>query len=149
MANKMHITRQETARAVAKLMPSIIQGAHLGFLAEQAMTQTQFLVLLSIHAKGSCPMTKVAANMRVQIPTMTRMVDRLVKGGFLVRVHNPKDRRQVVIALAGKGKEFIVQFQNIIARRWEEVLKILKPQELSAFHLVIHKLYDDLTREKK
>ncbi len=142
------INRQMTAQRVAQLMPNIIQGAHLGFMAKRAITQTQFFVLISVHAKGTCPMSVIAQKMNVRLPTMTGMVARLVAGGYLKRIVNPDDRRQVVVALASKGEEFLKQFKMVIGKRWESVLHILSQKELEDFYHIVTKLNQQLQEKE-
>lgn len=138
------IDRKTAAIAISHLMPNIIQGAHLGVLSSRMMTQSQFLLMLSIHARGQCPMGSLAAHMKVQLPTMTGMVNRLVTAGYLKRIVNNDDRRQVVIELTPKGSVFLKDFQSIITRRWEDVLKSLDDKEVESFHHIIVKLNKSL-----
>ncbi len=136
--------RTKTAIAVSHLMPNIIQGAHLGVLSSRMITQSQFLLLLSIHARGACAMSTLAAHMKVQLPTMSGMVNRLVKAQYVKRIAHAHDRRQVMIELTPKGRAFLKDFQGIITRRWEDVLKVLSPSEVKAFHHIIVKLNENL-----
>ena len=132
--------RKKTAMVISRLMPNIIQGAHLGVLASRMMTQSQFLVLISIHARGACAMSTLASHMKVQLPTMTGMVNRLVKAQYLKRVPNLEDRRQIMIDLTPKGRAFLKEFQAIISQRWVDVLKALTTQEVKEFHHIVEKL---------
>ena len=43
------ITRQDVSRAIAQLMPRIIQGIQLDVFVQRGVTQTQFLVLMALH----------------------------------------------------------------------------------------------------
>lgn len=136
----MAMTRREVSQAVAQLTPRIIRGVQLDFFVRKGTTQTQFLVLMAIHADGRCTMGALARNMHVRMPTATGVIGRLVRAGFVRRIPHPTDRRQVVVALTAKGQHFIRQFQGVIRRRWEEVLRSLSAGELAMFHQVITKL---------
>ena len=140
------ISRSQVSLAVAQLMPRIIQGVHLDFFVKRGVTQTQFLVLIAIHASGRCPMGTLARNMHVQMPTATGIVNRLVRAGYVRRTPDPEDRRQVLVHVTDKGRIFIHDFQGIIRHRWEEVLKALQPAELGAFYRVVTKLREHLER---
>ena len=140
--------RRQTAGAIAQLIPHIIQGAHLGFMAKRAITQTQFLVLISIHSQGQCSMGTIAKNLRVRLPTVTGMVDRLAQSHYLKRVVNPQDRRQVMVTLAPKGQALIKHFQATIAERWQQVLEILTPEEISQFFHIVSKLHAKLRAQR-
>ena len=142
------MNRKDLSRAIAQLMPYIIQGVHLGFLATREITHTQFFVLIAIHAQGRCPMSALADKVHVTMPTMTGIVDRLVASGYVERSSVAGDRRQVVVELTRKGKAFIVQFQIAVSTRWEEVLGKLDANEIDVFGQVITKLREGLSNGK-
>ena len=138
------INRKDVSLAIAQLMPHIIQGVHLDFLTSRNITQTQFLVLVAIHSRERAPMNVLAQNMQVSMPTISGIVDRLARAGYLQRIEDPHDRRQVVVELTSKGKTLIKQFQAAVSQRWQEVLLALSPKELEAFYKVIIKLTQGL-----
>ncbi len=142
------ITRKELSIAISQLMPRIIQGVQLEFLVKRTLTQTQFLVLVAIHSRGSCPMTTVAKSMHVSMPTMSGIVDRLVKRGYVNRVESTEDRRKVMVELSHNGREMIGQFQGAVTRRWEYVLKNLEQDDIDKFYGVISKLTSQLKGEQ-
>ncbi len=137
---------KEVSLAIAQLMPRIIQGVHLDFLTSRNITQTQFLVLVAIHSRGKCSMNVLASNMQVSMPTMSGIVNRLVKGKYLQRIEDPADRRQVVVELTAKGKKMIQEFQGAVSARWQQVLKTLSQKELSSFYQVISALSERLQK---
>ena len=134
------ISRQRVSEAVAQLMPNVIRGVQLEFFVQRGVTQTQLLVLIAIHAYGRATMGRLARSLQVRMPTMTGIVHRLVRAGYVQRASDPEDRRQVVVQLTAKGRAFIQQFQALIRRRWAHVLQVLEPTELEAFYHVVTKL---------
>lgn len=133
-------TPKEVAAAMARLIPQIVRGVSADFFVRREVTQTQFLALLTVQAIGPCAMGRLSSQMKIRMPTATGIVDRLVRDGFVRRTPCPEDRRQVTVELTAKGKSFIRQFQNLIRRRWEDVLRMLRPAELEAFFQVVTKL---------
>src|SRR3990167_2601151 len=101
------VTRQDLGFAIAQFMPQVIQGLQLEFLVKRTLTQTQFVVMVAVHSNGRCPMSVLAKNMHVSLPTISGIVDRLVKAGYIRRLEDPQDRRQVVAELAPKGTALI------------------------------------------
>ena len=138
------VTPRHVGYAIAQLIPRIMQGIQLDFFVRRGVTQTQLLVTLAIHAYGRCSMTMLATSMHVRMPTATGIVDRLVRLGFVRRLPDAADRRQVLVEVTAKGKEFIRAFEGVIRRRWEEVLKSLTPTELASFHQVLTRLNQQL-----
>ena len=138
---------KQVSLAVAQLMPRIIQGVHLDFLTQGSITQTQFLVLVAIHSRQKCAMNVLADSMQVSMPTISGIVDRLVKAGYVQRVAGLEDRRQVVVGLTPKGQKMIARFQVAVSTRWQEVLKGLSKVELNSFHQVVLKLTENLRKK--
>ena len=137
-------TRPQLSQAIAQLVPSIIQGVQLDFFVKRGATQTQFLVLVAIHSYGRATMGTLARSLHVSMPTASGIVDRLARAGYVRRAPHPQDRRHVIVETTAKGEAFIIQFQVVIRRRWEEVLKPLPPRELDAFYRVVTKLREQL-----
>lgn len=140
------LTRAQVSVAVSQLMPNIIRGVQLDFFLKRRTTQTQLLVLLAIRAYGRCSMGTLAHNMHVSMPTASGIVGRLVGAGFLRRCPPAQDRRRVIVELTESGRLYIQKFQDVIRRRWEEVLKSLNGGELEAFYRIITKLRDQMER---
>ena len=144
MAGTASVTPKSASLAVARLIPNIIRGIHMDFFVKRRVTQTQLLVLAAVRAYGRCTMGTLANSLHVRMPSATGIVERLVQGGYLRRVHGAEDRRQVAVELTRKGERFIRAFEGVIQQRWEEALRRLSRQELQAFHQVVTKLSDRL-----
>ncbi len=67
----------------------------------------QLSVLGALFRSGACSVGELAALERVQPPSMTRTVNCLEEGGYVVRHKHETDRRQVVVALSEKGEEIL------------------------------------------
>ena len=141
--------RKDLSLAIAQLMPHIIQGAHLGFLANRTITHTQFFVLVAIHSNGPCAMKTLSENMKVSMPTISGIVKRLVAANYVTRSSGEADRRQVKVELTKEGRKFIARFQQVISERWQEVLKSLNQDEINTFNHVVLKLYQTLQMPKE
>jgi DNA-binding MarR family transcriptional regulator len=63
----------------------------------------QLSVLGVLFRDGACSIGELAAQERVQPPSMTRTVNCLEEAGYVVRRAHESDRRQVVIELSDKG----------------------------------------------
>ena len=64
----------------------------------------QMAVLGLLSAHGELTVGELAAHERVQPPSMTRTVGCLVDGGYAERRASEVDRRQVLVAITGKGR---------------------------------------------
>src|SRR5437868_892 len=105
------VTRKEVSIAISRLMPQIIQGVHLDFMDKGRITQTQFLILVAIHSRNTTSMRILADSMHVSMPTMSGIINRLVKANLVKRTVGSDDRRQVMLTLSPSGAVLIQQFQ--------------------------------------
>ena len=134
------VTKRRLSSAIAELMPGIMRGVRLDFFVQKGVTQTQFVVLAAILAGRRSTMGALAKSLHVSMPTMTGIVDRLVRAGYVRRSTDPHDRRQVAVEVTPKGATFIRECQAVMSRRWEDVLRELEVDELQAFYGVVTKL---------
>lgn len=79
-------------------------------LAEHGLNPSSFDVLATLRRSGPpyrlSPGELIASTM-VTSGTMTNRLDQLEKAGLIERVHNPDDRRGVIIALTPGGLELV------------------------------------------
>lgn len=148
MGSKPQPQKSDASKAVAELMPNLIRGAHLDFFVKQSVTQTQFLVLIAVHARKRATMSVLAKGLGVTMPTASGVVERLVQHGYLKRLSASGDRRQVAVELTAKGESFVAGFKQVMRKRWEEVLSHLGQEELASFYHVIVKLNEHASREQ-
>jgi DNA-binding MarR family transcriptional regulator len=64
----------------------------------------QLSVLGALFRHGECTVGELAALERVQPPSMTRTVNCLEEGGYVVRRRSDTDGRSVVVALSEQGR---------------------------------------------
>lgn len=65
-------------------------------------------VLGCLHRRGDLTIGELAASERVQPPSMTRTVNFLEVGGYVVRRPHDTDGRQVVVVLADQGRATLI-----------------------------------------
>lgn len=61
-------------------------------------------VLGALRSGDGVTMSEISAAMVIPPPSLTRLVDKLVDGGFVLRRVDPMDRRRVLIYLSARGK---------------------------------------------
>lgn len=64
----------------------------------------QLSVLGELSRAGEATIGELAARERVQPPSMTRTVNCLADGGYVVRRRHETDRRQIVVTLSATGR---------------------------------------------
>jgi DNA-binding MarR family transcriptional regulator len=89
----------------------------------------QLSVLGALFRHGECTVGELAALEQVQPPSMTRTVNCLVDGGYVVRRKNESDGRQVVVALSPKGVETLAGDRRRRDAWLAQRLRELTPEE--------------------
>ncbi len=109
---------EEAVRLIAHLMESHPQGA--------VANSTDFDLLYSVcvicsEHRGPIAMGELSQALDVPLSTATRLVDWLVKSGYVARLADPGDRRVVRIALTETGQA-LHQAGNVLIKKQAEVL---------------------------
>ncbi len=92
-------------------------------ISRKGFTNSQCYTLLNIYQNKSLSMKELSENMNLDTSTMTRIVNNLVRDGYIKREHSKEDRRVVLVKLTGKGvqesedlyQEVIDFYRQIIA----------------------------------
>jgi len=69
------------------------------------VTMSQCSTIMAIGKKGKMTMNALSEWMSLATSTMTRIVDNLVRDGYIERTQDDQDRRVVHVSLTEKGKE--------------------------------------------
>ena len=87
------------------------------------VTLPQFRSLVVLSTAGPQTVSALADRLAVHASTMTRMCNRLVTRGLVVRVPSAIDRREVVIALTEMGTSVV---ENVMAARRRELDQVVQ-----------------------
>ena len=91
----------------------------------------QLSVLGALSRNGPCSIGELAAQERVQPPSMTRTVNCLAEQGYVERRAHETDRRQVVVAIAEKGAETLAADRKRRDAWLAQRMRDLTPEERS------------------
>src|SRR5690242_11969183 len=72
---------------------------------ENDLSLGSMAVLAALYPDGEATLGDLAARERVQPPSMTRTVNCLEEGGYVVRRQGEADRRQVLVAITPRGRD--------------------------------------------
>jgi len=99
------------------------------------ITPEQWIVLDTINVNGTMSQKDIGSSSFKNAPTISRIIDNLVKKGFVSRISEEDDRRKTSISLTEKGKTLIAKCQKEV-----DSLRRLSWDNLT------DKDYDDFTR---
>jgi len=98
-----------------------VAARSLGEVADE-VTMTQYRSLVVLASRGPQSAAALAEAVDVTPPTATRMCDRLVRKGLVVRRHEQGDRRLIRLTLAKKGRDLVA---SVTERRRIEIVRLL------------------------
>jgi len=82
-------------------------------LSANGISVEQYRVLKTLEEEGPQPMGRLAERVLVEPATLTKIIDRMVRGTLVFRVPDENDRRKVRVALAEAGVSMCRQLEEI------------------------------------
>ena len=107
---------------------------------ESGLSPAQMHAIEIIGHEQSLRMKELAEKMGVTTGTLTVMVDRLERNGFLSRKPHEQDRRSYLVVLTDKGKEHFEQHHQFHLRLTEDISASLSPEEQKIFAAALTKI---------
>ena len=112
-----------------RLLPDLLaRAAHAvnqGFAVElhrRGTTPPVWRVLATLLARTGETVTGLAEACLLQQPTMTKLLDRMVRDGLVTRSQDARDRRVIRVALTPRGKRRATKLLAVAERHEAEVL---------------------------
>jgi MarR family transcriptional regulator, organic hydroperoxide resistance regulator len=101
--------------------------------------QLRILELLSREERGHS-MGEIAAQVLVEAPTMTKIIDRMVSEALVFRSPDPHDRRVVLINLAPGGKILYKRLKGVIIAQEDRLAKRLDGDKAQELRMLLREL---------
>jgi len=101
---------------------------------------SQCYVLEALHTHGPLAMNELAKKMYLKISTMTRVVEQLVKKGYVRREEGLRDRRVRLINLTKEGKAIYKKARENIFESEKVILKSIPAEHKAVLIDVLRKL---------
>lgn len=109
----------------------VIQRYYERCLTPLGITPSQFYILSHLWENDEAKFKDLAKCVNIEGSTLTGMVDRLERSGFIIRKDDPEDRRLIVISLTDKAREVIPKGMEFVKQLDEEVKNNFSPEEYS------------------
>jgi DNA-binding MarR family transcriptional regulator len=115
---------QPMFRRMLELDLSLPEGMLLRALKDEPRTIAEAAVCLNVHA----------------LSTASRVVDRLVRDGYISRQEDPQDRRQKRLTLTSRGQAVVDEAEEIMSRRTVPMLDALDEAEREQFRRLLARM---------
>jgi len=141
---------KEAAKEVSLLVPKLMMSMKSDrFLRSSVTTHQQMVTIMQINTIGPCKISKVSNRMGVSAPTMTGLVDRLQRMGYVERFRDKKDRRIIFVKVTKKGTKLVEELKQTIQKRWEVILEYLTEGERTTYANILRKIIGALDKHGK
>jgi MarR family 2-MHQ and catechol resistance regulon transcriptional repressor len=104
------------------------------------LSTRQLYYLDEIYHLGQPTLTELAEKIKVSKPSVTIIIDKLVRKGYLRRIHSSHDRRSYHIHLTETGMRLALLHDNIHYRFADIVKSILSQEDISALNNILEKV---------
>jgi len=101
------------------------------------VTPIQVMLLFFLQKNDGSSLTQISQGLMLENPTVTGLIDRLEKLGYVKRSDHPNDRRVYLVHLTEKGKKVANKALPIIKKLNEEIKKGYSKGEMEGFQKVL------------
>lgn len=109
-------------------------------------TSTQCYSLLEIWKSESISMSELSEKMNLNSSTMTRILDNLVRDGYILREKSEEDRRLVLVSLSEKGKDSAVELNETVNAYYKKIIMNIPNGQLEEVLTSANVLVDAFTK---
>lgn len=106
-------------------------------------------IMHTLRVKKEVTMTDIANIIKRDRSTVTSLVSKLEKNGYVYQRKNELDSRSTLVGLTEKGKEICPDFDSISNTLFEVSKDGISEEDWEIFRSVLIKLYDNLATNKK
>lgn len=90
-----------------------VHAAYAPLLQPLGLTYPQYLVLSALSVQGDRTVGQLGSELRLDTNTLTPLLKRMEKSGWLARSRNPQDERQVRLSLTDAGDSLAASAANV------------------------------------
>uniref|UniRef100_A9A7L1 Transcriptional regulator, MarR family n=1 Tax=Methanococcus maripaludis (strain C6 / ATCC BAA-1332) TaxID=444158 RepID=A9A7L1_METM6 len=103
--------------------------------------------LEAINKLKNPKISELAEEMKYTKTSVTNMVQKLEKNGYVKRIRSKSDKREVYVELTEKGHYIFEWKENMHEITISGVMEILTPQELETFEILLEKIAKEFDQE--
>lgn len=109
-----------------------------------SITHSQRFALFLISENKDASVKQIASRLCTTSSATTQLVNELVKQGFVLRKTNPKDRRELDLAISKKGQKQILEIKKGHREMMSRLFSALSEKELEQFMKLNKKILSNI-----
>ncbi len=127
--SKSSYSAEECAAQVAEVVPLVMRTIRAEMRGHRSpdLSVPQFRTLLFLRRQPGASVSEVAGQIGLTLPSVSKMIDRLVGRDLVVRHSAPGDRRRICLELTPLGASTLQATTNATRERLAERLMALPP----------------------
>lgn len=110
------------------------------------MTHDQWSIMIRLWEEDGLPQSKLSKLTGKDQPSITRLVNNLIKNDLVRRVKHPIDARTNLIFLTTKGKKMQISMIEQAQKTIKDIQEGIGPEELECFSNVLSKIQRNLSK---
>lgn len=114
-------------------------------LAKYQLYTSQWVVLRLISLKESCTLAELAKDNRVEKPSVTRIIQKLVELGY-VEIKQGNDRREKYVQLTIQGEGVYTSLQEELSAYFNELTQGIEEADLKTARSVLNQILENILR---
>ena len=126
-----------------------IKQVVLDRLNASGLTPGQFWMLVALSEYPDCSLRELAARLRLDDPTASRVLAALARAGYVRMAEDPKDRRRLRARLTPSGRALARKLAPIAAEVRGTVETALDPRERETLRALLTKLIAHLDQSRR
>jgi DNA-binding MarR family transcriptional regulator len=133
--------------AVALLIPGIRKQklhAHIGSRAEVTLNPSAYRVLARVGRVGPVRVSDVAANLGIEVSSLSRLLTPLTDAGLIERSSDPGDKRVTILSLTDAGRQAFEQLHYAWVDFINERLENWSQAEMAQFAAALLRFADSV-----
>jgi len=121
MKTKAHLPPEDELARTLRRLTRAAERLESAALAAAGLPRAQAHALLAVAGMARPAMAMVARELDLAPSTVTRLLDPLVRRGLVRREADPEDRRVIVVALTGAGRQAAERLAAALDRAYARV----------------------------
>jgi DNA-binding MarR family transcriptional regulator len=131
----------ETMQSLRRIFKALQNYSH-EVSHRYGITGPQLWVLKTVFKDGGLPLGELSQKMYLHPSTITGVVNRLEKKGYVSRDRDQEDRRVVMVQLTPKGKRLVKRAPNPVQGKMLHGLRQLRKEKLEFIHESVQTLVE-------
>jgi MarR family transcriptional regulator for hemolysin len=125
---------EQVAERLVDVVPQVMHVIRAKMRRHRAsdLSLPQFRTLTFLHRQPGSPLAKVAEHVGLTAPSASKMIDRLVQHGLVLRQEAATDRRSIALTLTTEGEAALARSREATVEDLAAALAQLDASELRA-----------------